>query len=238
MSITSDEHSRHVIGFVGNHKIAINDDDTCNNQQEDTQHHCQECHSDKLAPSVSREQAEDAISTLLAWAGDNPSRSGLLETPARVVKAFKEWFAGYEIDASELLSKQFDEVAGYHAPVMLKDIPFHSRCEHHLAPIIGKAHIAYIPNGKVVGISKLARVTEAFALRLQIQERLTAQIADCIADTLQASGVAVVIEAEHFCMTTRGVNTHGTNMITSHLTGVYRDNPQLRAEFMQFCSSR
>lgn len=180
-------------------------------------------------------EAKQAVTTLLSWAGDNPSRSGLLETPSRVAKAFKEWFQGYEIDPASLLNKSFDEVAGYQAPVMLKDIPFHSHCEHHLAPIIGKAHIAYIPNGKVVGISKLARVTEAFALRLQIQERLTAEIANCIYDTLDAKGVAVMIEAEHFCMTTRGVDTHETNMITYHLNGIYRDDPTYREEFMRFC---
>ncbi|MFT6213175.1 MAG: GTP cyclohydrolase I [Alphaproteobacteria bacterium] len=184
---------------------------------------------------VTRDEAENAITTLLAWAGDNPMRSGLLETPARVTKAFEEWFEGYAIDPAALLNKSFDEVAGYNSPVMLKNIPFHSHCEHHLAPIIGKAHIAYIPNGKVVGISKLARITEAFAKRLQIQERLTAQIANCIADTLDAKGVAVMIEAEHFCMTTRGVNTHGTDLVTYHLTGQYQDDPQFRQEFMNFC---
>lgn len=186
--------------------------------------------------AVTRQEAEAAIQTLLAWAGDNPMRAGLVETPARVAKAFEEWFRGYTIDPASLLNKNFDEIAGYHAPVFLKDIPFHSHCEHHLAPIIGKAHIAYIPDGKVVGISKLARVTEAFALRLQIQERLTAQIAECIAHTLHAKGVAVMIEAEHFCMTTRGVNTHNSIMTTYHLTGVYRDDAALRHEFMQFCN--
>ncbi len=190
--------------------------------------------SDKI---ISLQDAENAIKILLGWAGDNPMRAGLLETPTRVAKAFKEWFRGYAIDPALLLNKNFDEIAGYHTPVFLKNIPFHSHCEHHLAPIIGKAHIAYIPNGKVVGISKLARVTEAFALRLQIQERLTAQIANCIADTLNAKGVAVMIEAEHFCMTTRGVDTHDTTMITYHLTGVYRDDESLMKEFMRLCKS-
>lgn len=184
---------------------------------------------------VTYSDATDAVKTLLSWAGDNPSREGLLETPQRVAKAFQEWFLGYTIDPQTLLNKDFSEVEGYQAPVFLCNIPFHSHCEHHLAPIIGKAHIAYIPNGKVVGISKLARVTEAFALRLQIQERLTAQIANCIHDTLNAKGVAVMIEAEHFCMTTRGVNTHDTNMITYHLTGIYQTDVTLRTEFMQFC---
>ena len=185
--------------------------------------------------SVTQSDTEEAIKKLLIWAGDNPNREGLQETPKRVAKAFQEWFSGYRIDPVSVLHKSFSEVSGYHAPVFLKNIPFHSHCEHHLAPIIGKVHIAYIPNGKVVGISKLARVTEAFALRLQIQERLTAEIADCIQDTLDAKGVAVMIEAEHFCMTTRGVHTHDTNMVTYHLTGIYRDDATLRVEFMQFC---
>lgn len=188
-----------------------------------------------INPILTQADAEMAVKTLLQWAGDNPSREGLVETPKRVAKAFKEWFSGYDINPADLLSKNFEEVSGYHAPVFLKDIPFHSHCEHHLAPIIGKAHIAYIPSGKVVGISKLARLTEAFALRLQIQERLTAEIAQCISETLQAKGVAVMIEAEHFCMTTRGVNTHDTNMMTYHLVGVYQDDALLRNEFMQFC---
>lgn len=198
-------------------------DDIANNNNNDNDNH------------ISHTDAEHAIRTLLSWAGDNPMREGLLETPNRVAKAFKEWFAGYTINPQDLLDKDFSEVAGYHAPVFLQNIPFHSHCEHHLAPIIGKAHIAYIPNGKVVGISKLARVTEAFALRLQIQERLTAQIANCIHDTLNAKGVGVMIEAEHFCMTTRGVHTHDTNMITYHLTGIYQEDTALRTEFMQFC---
>jgi GTP cyclohydrolase IA len=198
-------------------------------------HHSETHHKIGNDKTVTRQEAEEAIKVLLNWAGDNPMRAGLLDTPARVAKAFGEWFRGYAINPHALLDKNFDEVSGYHSPVFLKDIPFHSHCEHHLAPIIGKAHIAYIPDGKVVGISKLARVTEAFALRLQIQERLTAQIADCIAETLNAKGVAVMIEAEHFCMTTRGVDTHDTNMITYHLTGLYRSDTTLRQEFMQFC---
>lgn len=191
-------------------------------------------HNDN-APCCTQNDAESAIKTLLTWAGDSPEREGLKETPQRVANAFKEWFCGYDIDPASLLNKNFNEVAGYQAPVMLKDIPFHSHCEHHLAPIIGKAHIAYIPKQKVVGISKLARVTEAFAQRLQIQERLTAEIANCIYETLDAKAVAVMIQAEHFCMTTRGVNTHDTHMITYHLKGLYQDDPALRAEFMQFC---
>ncbi len=198
-------------------------------------HHSETHHTIDNDKTVTRQQAEEAIKVLLNWAGDNPMRAGLLETPARVAKAFDEWFRGYSMNPYALLDKNFDEVAGYNTPILLKDIPFHSHCEHHLAPIVGKAHIAYIPDGKVVGISKLARVTEAFALRLQIQERLTAQIADCIAEALNAKGVAVMIEAEHFCMTTRGVDTHDTTMITYHVTGLYRTDITLRQEFMQFC---
>lgn len=182
-----------------------------------------------------RKKAEDAVRTLIEWAGDDSSRSGVIETPSRVVKAFEEWFMGYKINPADLLNKNFDEVEGYSAPVMLKDIPFHSHCEHHLAPIIGKATIAYIPDGKVVGISKLARLTEAFAHRLQIQERLTAQIANCLFETLEAKGAAVMIEAEHHCMTTRGVHTHGTNMITHHFRGLYETDINYRREFMEFC---
>ena len=168
--------------------------------------------SKEILKKASRTDAEHAVETLIAWAGDNPLRSGLLETPARVAKAFEEWFAGYHINPSDILNKSFDEVEGYNAPVMLKDIPFHSHCEHHLAPIIGKVTIAYIPSGRVVGISKLARVTEAFSLRLQIQERLTAQIAECIHNSLHTQGVAVMINGEHHCMTTRGVHVHASNI--------------------------
>jgi GTP cyclohydrolase I len=199
-----------------------------------TSEHCKH-HTQKNIVSVTQSEAEAAIKTLLIWAGDDPVREGLQETPKRVAQAFQEWFSGYHIDPASVLHKNFSEVSGYHAPVFLKNIPFHSHCEHHLAPIIGKVHIAYVPNGKVVGISKLARVTEVFALRLQIQERMTAEIADCIQNTLNAKGVAVMVEAEHFCMTTRGVHTHDTNMMTYHLTGIYRDDVALRTEFMQFC---
>ena len=195
--------------------------------------------SSPLRPgSVTREDAERAVQTLIAWAGDDPLRPGVLETPSRVAKAFKEWFAGYETDPADYLSKQFEEVAGYNAPVMLRDIPFNSKCEHHMAPIVGKAHIAYLPRGRVVGISKLARVTEGFAKRLQIQERLTAEIAECIYQVLEAEGAAVMIHAEHHCMTTRGVDTHDTCMTTFHLTGLYKTDPFLRREFMDFCNSR
>jgi len=193
-----------------------------------------------IAPNhktVTRTQAEEAVKTLLAWAGDNPERDGLTETPSRVVKAFEEWFKGYQSDPAMLLDKQFNEIDNYQNPVMLKDIPFHSHCEHHLAPIIGKVHIAYIPNGKVVGISKLARITEAFSKRLQIQERLTAQIANTIQDTLNTKGTAVMIEAEHFCMTTRGIDTHDTNMMTYHVKGLYKEDAMLRQEFLNFCKN-
>ncbi|MEM6604042.1 MAG: GTP cyclohydrolase I FolE [Pseudomonadota bacterium] len=185
--------------------------------------------------TTSRSKAEDAVRALIGWAGDDVTRPGLVDTPERVVNAFEEWFAGYKIDPAELLNKSFDEVEGYHAPVMLKNIPFHSHCEHHLAPIIGKATIAYIPDKKVVGISKLARVTEAFALRLQIQERLTAQIAECLQNTLNTQGAAVMIDAEHHCMTTRGVRLHDAEMVTYHFTGVYKDDSNLRREFFDFC---
>jgi GTP cyclohydrolase I len=181
--------------------------------------------------NVHQNEAEKAVETLIRWAGDDPNREGLVETPKRVARAFTEWFWGYSVDPKEYLSKSFEEVEGYHAPVILKDIPFQSHCEHHMAAIIGKAHISYIPNGRVVGISKLARVVQAFARRLQIQEKLTAQIANCLEEGLTPKGVAVAIEAEHHCMTTRGVQIHDVAMITSHLTGIYQTDTLLRQEF-------
>jgi GTP cyclohydrolase I len=186
----------------------------------------------KFVPQPTQEQAEDAVRTLLSWAGDDPSREGLQETPARVVRAFGEWFSGYQIDPAEYLEKTFEEVAGYDEMVMLKGIRFESHCEHHLAPIIGQAHVAYIPSGRVVGISKLARVVDAFAKRLQVQEKMTAQIAACIEHTLAARGVAVVIEAAHQCMSTRGVHKHGVSTVTSRMTGLFKSDREYRREFL------
>jgi len=181
---------------------------------------------------ASETQAKEAVRTLLAWAGDDPDRQGLKDTPSRVVRAYKEWFKGYEEDPEKLLQRTFDETAGYDEIITLRDIPFQSFCEHHLAPITGIAHIGYLPNGRVVGISKLARVVDTFARRLQIQERLTAQIADVIEKVLQPQGVAVVLKATHACMTTRGVHKHGAGMVTSRMLGCFRDNPATRHEFM------
>lgn len=179
-----------------------------------------------------REQAEEAVKTLLRWAGDDPNREGLMDTPGRVVRAYEEHFAGYRDDPREYLERTFEEVHGYDEMVVLREIPFESHCEHHLAPIIGKAHVAYLPKNRVVGISKLARVVNAFAKRMQVQEKMTAQIADCIDETLAPHGVGVVIEAIHHCMTTRGVHSHGVSMVTSTLKGSFKDNRETRAEFM------
>jgi GTP cyclohydrolase I len=186
------------------------------------------------ADRVSRTDAEAAVRTLLRWAGDDPSREGLVETPLRVARAWREWFSGYTLDPDAYLARTFEEVEGYDEMVVLRDIPFESHCEHHLAPIIGKAHVGYLPGGKVVGISKLARVVEAYSRRLQVQEKLTAQIADCIERVLQPRGVGVVIEASHECMTTRGVHTRGVSMVTSTMRGSFRDDPRTRAEFLAF----
>lgn len=183
--------------------------------------------------SVSQQQAEDAIRLLLRWAGDNPEREGLIDTPTRVAKAYKEWFAGYDAKPEQYLKRTFEEVEGYDEMVILRDIEFESHCEHHMAPIIGVAHVGYIPNGRVVGISKLARVVEAYAKRLQVQEKMTAQIANCILNVLQPKGVGVVIVAKHECMTTRGVHKTGVSMVTSKLLGSFRDDASTRAEFLQ-----
>jgi GTP cyclohydrolase I len=174
----------------------------------------------------------EAVRTLIRWAGDDPDREGLLDTPARVARAWKEYASGYAEDPSHHLSRTFDEVGGYDEIVLLKDIPFQSHCEHHLAPIIGKASIAYLPANRVVGISKLARVLHGYARRLQVQERLTAQVADCICEHLQPQGVAVVIEASHACMTARGVQTPGVMMTTSRMMGVFRDDERSRREVL------
>ncbi len=180
----------------------------------------------------SREEAEAAVRTLLEWAGDDPSRDGLIDTPARVVRAYEEYFAGYDDDPKKILGRSFDETEGYDEVVVLKDIPFASHCEHHIAPIIGRVHIAYLPKSRVVGISKLARLVETYGRRLQIQEKMTAQIANTLNEVLDPKGVAVVIEAAHECMTTRGIDKPGVNMVTSTMLGAFRDDPSTRREFM------
>ena len=181
-----------------------------------------------------RTEAEEAVRTLLRWAGDDPAREGLVDTPARVARAFEEFFAGYREDPLEYLERTFEEVDGYDEMVVLRDIRLESYCEHHLAPILGKVHIGYLPERRVVGISKLARVAEAYAKRLQIQEKLTAQIANCIEEVLRPKGVAVVIEAEHQCMTTRGVHKPGVVMVTSRMLGAFRESSDTRREFLSF----
>ena len=180
----------------------------------------------------SRAEAEDAVRTLLRWAGDDPDREGLLDTPARVARAFEEFFAGYREDPLEYLERTFEEVEGYDEMIMLRDIRLESYCEHHMVPILGKVHIGYLPEKRVVGISKLARVAEAYAKRLQIQEKLTAQIANCIDEVLKPKGVAVIIEAQHQCMTTRGVHKPGVTMTTSRMLGAFRESSDTRREFL------
>jgi GTP cyclohydrolase I len=180
----------------------------------------------------SRDEAEAAVRVLLRWAGDDPNREGLIGTPDRVVRAYEEFFAGYNEDPGSILARTFEETDGYDEMVVLRDIRFESHCEHHLVPIIGKAHIAYLPNKRVVGISKLARVLDAYAKRLQIQEKMTSQIANTIQDVLQPKGVAVVIEAAHQCMTTRGVHKPGVTMMTSKMLGVFRSDEKTRREFL------
>ncbi|MBO1079347.1 GTP cyclohydrolase I FolE [Roseomonas haemaphysalidis] len=179
-----------------------------------------------------REEAEAAVRTLLRWAGDDPAREGLVDTPARVVRSYDEFFAGYAEDPVEMLARSFEETDGYDEMVVLRDIRLESHCEHHMVPIIGRAHIAYLPEGRVVGISKLARVLEIYSKRLQIQEKLTAQVANTIQDVLKPKGVAVMIEASHQCMTTRGVHKAGVAMVTSRMLGAFRDNPSTRREFL------
>jgi len=180
----------------------------------------------------SREEAETAVRLLLRWAGDDPEREGLLGTPGRVVRAYDEFFSGYDEDPAALLRRTFEETDGYDEMVLLRDITFESHCEHHMVPIIGKAHVAYLPESRVVGISKLARVVEAYAKRLQIQEKMTAQIANAIDAELQPRGVAVVVEAAHQCMTTRGVHKPGVSMVTSRMLGAFRDDAMTRREFL------
>ena len=192
----------------------------------------------KKHSTVTKADAEEAVRTLLRWAGEDPAREGLLETPKRVVEAYGDWFSGYAIDPREYLQRTFEEMAGYDEMVVLRDIEFESHCEHHMAPIIGKAHVGYLPTTKVVGISKLARVVDVFARRFQVQEKMTAEIARCINDVLQPRGVGVVIEAAHECMTTRGVHKRGVSMITSKMLGAFRDDARTRAEFLTFIDIR
>ncbi len=181
----------------------------------------------------SRKQAEEAVSTLLRWAGEDPQREGLVDTPKRVAKAYEDWFSGYKDDPVRYLRRTFEEVDGYDELIVLRDIEFESHCEHHMAPIIGKAHIGYLPDTKVVGISKLARVVEAFARRFQVQEKMTAQIANCIEDVLKPKGVGVVVEAVHQCITTRGIHKSNVSMVTSQMVGSFRRDARTRAEFLR-----
>jgi GTP cyclohydrolase I len=192
-------------------------------------------HPRRSAPAVdrpSREQAEEAVRTLIRWAGDDPKREGLLGTPDRVVRSYEEFFEGYSSDPVELLARTFEETDGYDEMVVLRDIRFESHCEHHMVPIIGRIHIAYLPRTRVVGISKLARLVEVYAKRLQIQEKMTSQIANTLDEVLQPLGVAVVVEASHQCMTTRGVHKTGVSMVTSRMLGAFREDPSTRREFL------
>ncbi|ANL46902.1 GTP cyclohydrolase 1 [Rhizobium phaseoli] len=186
----------------------------------------------------SQQEAEEAVRVLLRWAGDDPTREGLIETPARVAKAYRELFAGYDMAPEDVLGRTFEEVAGYDDMVLVKDIPFYSHCEHHMVPIIGKAHVAYMPDGRVLGLSKIARVVEIYGRRLQTQETMTAQIARAIDDTLQPRGVAVMIEAEHMCMAMRGVQKQGSTTLTTTFTGTFKTEPADQARFMNMVRSR
>ena len=187
----------------------------------------------KFNPNPSREEAMQAVKTLIAWAGDNPNREGLIETPKRVVDAYREFFEGYKMNPDEILSKTFEEVEGYDEMVIIKNIRLESHCEHHIVPILGIAHVAYMPNKRVVGISKLARLVDVYAKRLQIQETLTSQIAETIQRVLDPLGVAVLIDASHQCMTTRGVHKPETSTITSRMLGIFKTNENLKSEFME-----
>ena len=188
--------------------------------------------SGKAAAKVTQQDAEDAVRTLIRWAGDDPDREGLLGTPDRVARAYREFFSGYTTDPASILKRTFEETDGYDEMIVLRDMRFESHCEHHMAPIIGRAHIAYLPRNRVVGISKLARLLDVYAKRLQIQEKLTAQIANTLNDVLQPRGVAVVVDASHQCMTTRGVHKPGTSMVTSRMLGAFRSDPSTRREFL------
>ena len=185
-----------------------------------------------MADKPSRKEAEDAVRVLIRWAGDDPAREGLRDTPARVARAYDEFFAGYSQDPREILARTFEEVEGYDEMIVMNDIRFESHCEHHMVPIIGKAHVGYLPDKRVVGISKLARLVEVYARRLQVQEKMTVQIADTLQEILQPRGVAVVIEAAHQCMTTRGVHKPGVGLVTSRMVGAFRDDPSTRREFL------
>ena len=193
-----------------------------------------------VAPSErpDRAEVEDAFRTIIRWTGDDPKRDGLIETPSRVARAFEEFFIGYSQNPVTVLQKTFEEIEGYDEMITLRGVRFESHCEHHMAPIVGKAWVAYIPNGRVVGISKLARVVEIYAKRLQIQEKMTAQIANTINDVLKPQGVAVLIKAQHHCMTTRGIHKPGTDLVTSRMLGCFRDNPATRQEFLSMTAER
>ena len=201
----------------------------------DTSHDEENIHSSKPAdaPRPTRAEAEAAVETLLRWAGDDPSREGLVDTPARVARAYEEFFSGYQDDPEEMLARTFEEVEGYDDMVMLRDISLQSHCEHHMVPILGKAHIAYLPDKRVVGISKLARVLDSFGRRLQTQETMTAQVASAIQTALQPLGVAILVDAKHQCMTTRGVKKPDVSMVTTRFTGVFKDQADLRERFYQ-----
>lgn len=186
----------------------------------------------------SRKKAEEAVHTLLLWAGEDPRREGLADTPQRVAKAYEDWFSGYKQDPIRYLRRTFEEVEGYDEMIVLRDISFESHCEHHMAPIIGKAHVGYLPRSKVVGISKLARVVDAFARRFQVQEKMTAQIANCIEEVLKPKGVGVVIEAVHQCMTTRGIHKSDVTMVTSQMLGTFRRDARTRAEFLRMIDTK
>jgi GTP cyclohydrolase I len=186
----------------------------------------------EIASRPTREEAESAVRVLIRWAGDDPKREGLVETPKRVVRAYEEFFAGYLQDPTEILARTFSEVEGYDEMIVMNDIRFESHCEHHMVPIIGKAHVGYLPDKRVIGISKLARLVEVFARRLQVQEKMTVQIADTLQEVLHPKGVAVVIEAAHQCMTTRGVHKPGVGLVTSRMVGAFRDDPSTRREFL------
>ncbi|MBV9344486.1 MAG: GTP cyclohydrolase I FolE [Gammaproteobacteria bacterium] len=185
-------------------------------------------------PRVSRRAAEAAVRTLLRWAGEDPHREGLRDTPQRVVDAYRDWYSGYQIDPAAYLRRTFQEVGGYDELIVLRDIAFESHCEHHMAPIIGRVHVGYLPANKVVGISKLARVVDGYARRFQVQEKLTAQIADCITEVLKPRGVGVVVSAVHECMTTRGIHKRNVSMVTSRMTGLFRSDARTRGEFLRF----
>jgi GTP cyclohydrolase I len=194
--------------------------------------------ADRASSRPSRTEAEDAVRTLIRWAGDDPSRPGMRGTPARVARAYEEWFSGYAEDPREYLNRTFEEIAGYDEVVVLRDIPFESHCEHHMAPIIGRAHIGYLPRNRVVGISKLARLVDVYARRFQIQEKMTAEIAGCLTSVLKPFGVAVVVEGAHQCMTTRGVHKPGVTMVTSQMLGVFRKRLETRQEFLSAINLR